>query len=278
MLSDGDVESLVDWLLKARGMLVSMITPGILAWLVDVVREEESDLEVAKSRAGRDLAAIVKREHRKPPEEVILYDYGLDSPLYQALPDKMHGGKALAAHLVAAWQLIQDQACLVRRLSKEEALIYIDPEKASSVEDVFPSGTHGDKAFAIQGLYQFTDSSRNKQEGKYDYIIEIKLTTTLRDYLLKYLWLNMHNASKFKTNPQVKFENGVYNMVIMKEGWVNFWERVEVFQIKTKDGELADSLAKEAMDPERLRHLRQLKAFNMDKPTSLPPGAMPYIN
>lgn len=276
MLSDSDIKKLVEWLLSARGMLVSMITPGILAWLVDVVQEEESDLALAKEHAGRLLADIVKREHRVPPEEIIKYDYGLDSPRYQEIPpERKHGGKALAAHLVAAWQLIQSQACLVRRLNEAEARVYIDPEKARSVADVFPSGTHGDKAFAIQGLYQFTDSSRNKQEGKYDYIIEIKLTTTLRDYLLKYLWLNMHNSSKFKANPQAKYENGVYNMIILKEGWINFWERVEVFQIKTKEGEIPESLVNEAKD---WWHQRQLSAFNMDKPTSLPKGAMPYIN
>jgi hypothetical protein len=278
-LSEQDTEALVRWLYGARAQQVATVSPGVLAWIVETTRESASTLLAAQDFASGMLRDVMKQVVR-PPLEVIAWDFGLESPRYLAIPQEMHAGKPLAAHLRIAHELVEGEKFLVRRLGEEEAQVLAHPQRVLDIDLVYPQGRHGDKAFSIATGYAFKDGNRNKEKGAYDYEIYIRLTRSLKDWLLKFLWVNRQkvNQENFDANPQFKYENGRYNLVVMRKGWISFWERVESFVIVDRDGREVVSEADLGRGKFEAWRARQLAGFHMLDDRPLPPGAMPYIS
>jgi hypothetical protein len=282
MLTDGETEQLIVWIFSMRGK-VSWIPPGVLAWVIDTARQCAT-LPEAKEMANEMMNEIAAR-NREIPLPVQELDYSFETQRrVQNIPNREIKGKTLVEHLEAATAGIESQSDLMRKISLREAAVYLDRTKVESLEHVFPEGIEGAKAFSIKRVYSFKDAQRNKQAGAYDYHLRIRLTRTLKDYLIKYLWINVYKVSgeNFQYNPQIKYENSGYTVIIPGVAWRPFWQRVEVFDIVRSDGTVYKSYAEIAAAQHKDAHEDKLRAFNMETSkasavNTMPPGAMPYV-
>jgi len=278
MLSDSDKEKLVTWLLTKRNNQIKVVSLGALAQIIEDA-SLENGLESAQQLASSWLNEVANRE-REVPLRVHEPEAGLQSSRILKVPGREIKGQTLVAHLMSSMELIDISKCLVRKLSLQEALVYCDDTQALTVEKVFPQGSEGDKAFRIDKVYSFQSSDRNKEADSYDCFLIVDLTRCLKDYLISHLWVNIYkvDGENFKCNPQTKYEGNGYSIVIPKDGWRPFWERVEVFKVIKSNGEVIKSFA----DIQKLRalaaHQQQLKMFHADADSTKGMGRPTYIN
>jgi hypothetical protein len=179
--------------------------------------------------------------------------------------DFLDGHTSLLTHLLDVREKIESSQALVRKISKDEALIYLDRSKSGSASAVFLKGKESMKAFAIDKTYSFKTVSRNQEVGSYDYKLIIPLTRTLKDFLIKTIYANFSSVLEisFAENPQFKFENDAITVLIPEAGWSKFWMRVSHLQIvETKTGQVCGDMAELNGRLWHEEHEEKLRAFN----------------
>ncbi len=119
---------------------------------------------------------------------------------------------------------------LVRKMSAKEKEAY---GKGAIKENIFPQGIEGMKAFAIDKSYTFSDAARNTNTDNYEHLIKINLTPKLKTFLINYLSPNVSNPLgiadrkfHFNKNPQFKFEQEGFTILIPSASWNQFWSFV----------------------------------------------------
>ena len=251
--------------LKQRPRQYALASPGVIACIVEVAIQED-DLEKAKNRAGEILSAVAQIEQHCP--------LAIEESDIQAIPQRLIENIQQSEHLLRAQEAIENCAFLTRRIAQIEADVFADRQRIGDPEFVFPNNVEGAKAFALDRAYRFGDSSRNQRTEDYAYMLRIRLTRTLKDYLIKHLWINVYkvNGKNYKSNPQIKYENKGYTVIIPKDAWRAFWQRVETFNIETAKGESYKSTKDlhDAMHKEW--HLRQMTRFNQLGPMTETPS------
>ncbi|MCS3528665.1 hypothetical protein [Chryseobacterium sp. JUb7] len=119
---------------------------------------------------------------------------------------------------------------LIRKMSAAEKEAY---RRGALKEDIFPQGIEGMKAFAIDKTYTFSDAERNANGDDYQHLIKINLTPKLKTFLINYLSPNVGNPLgvtdrrlHFNRNPQFKFEQEGFTILIPSASWKQFWSFV----------------------------------------------------
>ena len=127
---------------------------------------------------------------------------------------------------LAARDQIQGSEFLVRRMSAGEYEATFGDGKGS-VEDVFIKGTEGNRVYSLDEQYEFKNPERNARQGDYSHQAKIRLTKSLKNFLLQKLVpdrLPGKMPTELKSSPRFKLENGRTNVVIPKSIWTEFMQ------------------------------------------------------
>lgn len=134
----------------------------------------------------------------------------------------------LRSQYLDAQDRVNNAFALVRRMSQTEYDAIFGKGRGTK-EDVFIPQTEQSRVFALDRVYQFSNSQRNRGSG-YERIIRIKLDEPLKAFLKKNLAPdNIPGGVKggLKRNPRFKFEDGDYNIVIPKASWDVFRQLIQ---------------------------------------------------
>ncbi|WNG23541.1 hypothetical protein F0U62_05470 [Cystobacter fuscus] len=133
--------------------------------------------------------------------------------------------EAVHRRYMEAQKAVEHSATLVRKMSAAElAAIQGSKKGSTTLQDVFPPGKEGNKAFALGRVYEFKKGERNLQEG-YEEILNVRLDGGLREYLLQNMVpdrLPGKMPAEFKDLPRFKLEQDGFTILIPKTAWSVF--------------------------------------------------------
>jgi hypothetical protein len=252
-----------DWLRTNRSRQFHLVSPGVIAYIVEEAIAG-ADAETAQRLAGEMLAFVATVEQCVP--------LSVEDVHVLQIPDRLIELKQQRERLLEARDEIESCQFLTRRIRQAEADVYADRRRIADPAMVFPDAVEGAKAFALDRAYRFTDAARNRNAGDYAFMLKLRLTRTLKDFLIKYLWINVYKVAgrNYIKNPQIKYENRGYTVLIPKDAWHAFWDRVETFEIYTAGGNLVRSSKDLQASIDEEWRVRQLVGFHQIAPG---PGA-----
>ncbi len=116
-----------------------------------------------------------------------------------------------------AQRVVEGSSALVRKMSDAELdAIQRFKKGQATIEEVFPKGAEGNKAFALDRRYEFSKAERNASDG-YEATLEIPLNSGLREYLLQNMIpdkLGGKMPADLKDLPRFKLEQDGYTILI----------------------------------------------------------------
>ena len=138
--------------------------------------------------------------------------------------------EAVRKRYMAAQAAVTNSSALVRKMSAEElAAIQRSRRGAVDIDDVFPAGKEGNKAFALDRTYDFKDPGRNLGPG-YEQQLAVRLQSGLREYLLQHMVpdrLPGGLPADLKDLPRFKLEQDGFTILIPKSIWSTFVKYVD---------------------------------------------------